>query len=138
MYAELISGLTGAVMTNSAQWPCQAPESLGARAAFGSLAECVRSGLAGRVVRDERRWAEATGQDGGFGLVSGGRCRAVGVMAVGALLDYYRVTVPAARAESVVARSGVEDSRERVSSESRLQCLGASTGMCNLVRRRKP
>ena len=40
--------------------------------AFGSLEECVRSGLAGRVVRDERWWAEATGQDGGFGLASGG------------------------------------------------------------------
>ena len=74
MYAELISGATGAVMTNSAKWPCQALESLGARVAFGSLSECARSGLAGRVVRDERRWAEATGQDGGFGLASGDRC----------------------------------------------------------------
>ena len=46
-------------MTNSAKWDCCAPESPGARVAFASLGECVRSGIAGRVVRDERLWRDA-------------------------------------------------------------------------------
>ena len=60
-FPPVFAGVTGAVMTNSAKWAYYAPESLGARVAFGSLAECVRSGLAGRVVRDERRWADVAG-----------------------------------------------------------------------------
>ena len=41
-------------MTNSAKWACYAPGGLGFRVAFGSLAECVRSAVAGWAVRDER------------------------------------------------------------------------------------
>ena len=51
-------GSAGAVMTNSAKWACYAPGGLGSRVAFGSLAECVRSAVAGRVVRDERPWSD--------------------------------------------------------------------------------
>ena len=60
-FPPVFAGSTGTVMTNSAKWAYYAPESLGARVAFGSLAECVRSGLAGRVVREERRWTAASG-----------------------------------------------------------------------------
>ena len=45
-------------MTNSAKWAYYAPGGLGSRVAFGSLAECVRSAVAGRVVRDERLWSD--------------------------------------------------------------------------------
>ena len=48
---------SGAVMTNSAKWAYYAPGGLGSRVAFGSLAECVRSAVAGRVVRDEHLWS---------------------------------------------------------------------------------
>ena len=51
-------GSSGAVMTNSAKWAYYAPGGLGSRVAFGSLAECVRSAVAGRVVRDERLWSD--------------------------------------------------------------------------------
>ena len=51
-------GSSGSVMTNSAKWACYAPGGLGSRVAFGSLAECVRSAVAVRVVRDERRWSD--------------------------------------------------------------------------------
>ena len=51
-------GSSGAVMTNSAKWACYAPGGLGSRVAFGSLAECVRSAVAGRVVRDEHLWSD--------------------------------------------------------------------------------
>ena len=51
-------GSAGAVMTNSAKWAYYAPGGLGSRVAFGSLAECVRSAVAGRVVRDERPWSD--------------------------------------------------------------------------------
>ena len=107
---------------SSTKWAYYAPDSPDARVAFGSLAECVHSGLAGSGALPEIRFW----------------CRAIGVMATGALLDYYRVTVPAARTESVASRSGVEDSRERASSESRLECFEASTEMYNLIRRRRP
>lgn len=49
---------SGAVMTNSAKWAYYAPGGLGSQVAFGSLAECVRSAAAGRVVRDERLWSD--------------------------------------------------------------------------------
>jgi len=38
-------------MTNSAKYAYYAPGLLGARVTFGSLADCVRSAVAGRVVR---------------------------------------------------------------------------------------
>ncbi|HEY8567344.1 MAG TPA: aconitase X catalytic domain-containing protein [Beijerinckiaceae bacterium] len=43
--------LTGAVMTNSGKWAYYAPGNLGVEVAFGSLADCVASARAGRVVR---------------------------------------------------------------------------------------
>lgn len=46
----------GIVMTNSAKWAYYAPGNLGVDVAFGSLAECVRSAVAGRVVRDDGLW----------------------------------------------------------------------------------
>ncbi len=48
----------GTVMTNSAKWAWYAPANLGFSVAFGSLAECVASAAAGRVVRDEARWRD--------------------------------------------------------------------------------
>ncbi len=46
----------GIIMTNSAKWAYYAPGNLGVEVAFGSLAECVRSAVAGRVVRDDGLW----------------------------------------------------------------------------------
>lgn len=43
--------LSGAVMTNSGKWAYYAPANLGVEVAFGSLAECVASARAARVVR---------------------------------------------------------------------------------------
>lgn len=51
--------LAGAVMTNSAKWAWYAPGNLGVAVAFGSLAECVASASAGRVVLDGERWLDA-------------------------------------------------------------------------------
>jgi predicted aconitase len=49
----------GAVMTNSAKWAWYAPGNLGVDVVFGSLAECVGSAVAGRVVLDGDRWLDA-------------------------------------------------------------------------------
>ena len=43
--------LSGAMMTNSGKWAWYAPGNLGVEVAFGTLAECVASAAAGRVVR---------------------------------------------------------------------------------------
>jgi predicted aconitase len=43
--------LSGAVMTNSGKWAYYAPGNLGVEVAFGSLAACMASARAGRVVR---------------------------------------------------------------------------------------
>lgn len=43
--------LSGAVMTNSGKWAYYAPGNLGIEVAFGSLADCLESARAGRVVR---------------------------------------------------------------------------------------
>ncbi|MBV1693009.1 MAG: DUF521 domain-containing protein [Hyphomicrobiales bacterium] len=43
--------LDGTVMTNSGKWAWYAPGNLGVEVAFGSLAECVASAIAGKVVR---------------------------------------------------------------------------------------
>jgi predicted aconitase len=45
------------VMTNSAKWAWYAPVNLGVEVSFGSLADCVASAQAGKVVRDDRSWA---------------------------------------------------------------------------------
>ena len=49
----IIEQLEGVVMTNSGKMAHYAPSNIGVRLAFGSLAECVRSAVEGRVVLDE-------------------------------------------------------------------------------------
>jgi cis-L-3-hydroxyproline dehydratase len=44
------------LMTNSAKYAYYAPGLLNMRVVFGSLADCVQSALAGRVVRDDTLW----------------------------------------------------------------------------------
>jgi hypothetical protein len=47
------------LMTNSAKYAYYAPSLLNTRVTFGSLADCVRSAVEGRVVRDESAWERA-------------------------------------------------------------------------------
>jgi predicted aconitase len=47
------------LMTNSAKYAYYAPSLLNTRVTFGSLADCVRSAIDGRVVRDESLWQSA-------------------------------------------------------------------------------
>jgi predicted aconitase len=47
------------LMTNSAKYAYYAPSLLNTRVTFGSLADCVRSAIEGRVVRDESVWLSA-------------------------------------------------------------------------------
>ena len=47
----ILRDLSGAVMTNSGKWAYYAPGNLGVDVAFGSLADCMASARAGRVVR---------------------------------------------------------------------------------------
>jgi predicted aconitase len=47
------------LMTNSAKYAYYAPGILAAQVAFGSLADCVDSAVAGRVVRDDTLWEGA-------------------------------------------------------------------------------
>jgi predicted aconitase len=44
------------LMTNSAKYAYYAPSLLDTRVTFGSLADCVRSAVEGRVVRDDSAW----------------------------------------------------------------------------------
>jgi predicted aconitase len=44
------------LMTNSAKYAYYAPSLLNTRVTFGSLADCVNSAIAGRVVRDDSLW----------------------------------------------------------------------------------
>ena len=44
------------LMTNSAKYAYYAPGLLNTRVAFGSLADCVQSAIAGRVTRDDTLW----------------------------------------------------------------------------------
>ncbi len=46
----------GSVMTNSAKWAWYAPGNIGVDVVFGSLKECVRSTIEGRVWRDDALW----------------------------------------------------------------------------------
>ena len=46
------------LMTNSAKYAYYAPGLLGTQVTFGSLSDCVRSAVAGRVVRDETLWRD--------------------------------------------------------------------------------
>lgn len=45
------------VMTNSGKWAWYAPGNLGIDTVLGSLAECVASARAGRVIRDQSLWS---------------------------------------------------------------------------------
>ena len=45
------------LMTNSAKYAYYAPGLLNTQVVYGSLADCVRSAVEGRVVRDETLWA---------------------------------------------------------------------------------
>jgi predicted aconitase len=47
---------TRTVMTNSGKWAWYAPGNLGIDTVLGSLAECVASARAGKVVRDDQLW----------------------------------------------------------------------------------
>jgi predicted aconitase len=47
------------LMTNSAKYAYYAPSLLNTRVTFGSLADCVASAIAGRVVRDDAVWRSA-------------------------------------------------------------------------------
>ncbi len=44
------------LMTNSAKYAYYAPGMLNTEVAFGSLEDCVRSAIAGRVIRETSRW----------------------------------------------------------------------------------
>jgi len=44
------------LMTNSAKFAYYAPGLLGKKIAFGSLADCVNSAVAGQIIRDETLW----------------------------------------------------------------------------------
>jgi predicted aconitase len=54
--APVLRGGEGAVMTDSGKWAYYAPGNLGAAVVFGSLAECVASAVAGRMVRLPSAW----------------------------------------------------------------------------------
>lgn len=47
---------TETVMTDSGKWAWYAPANLGVEVVFGSMQECVRSAVAGEVVRDPGLW----------------------------------------------------------------------------------
>jgi predicted aconitase len=47
---------TDVVMTNSAKWAYYAPSNLRVEVLFGSMEECVRSAVSGRVWRDDGLW----------------------------------------------------------------------------------
>jgi predicted aconitase len=46
----------GTVMTNSAKWAYYAPANIGVDVVFGSLEECVRTAVEGRLWRDDALW----------------------------------------------------------------------------------
>ena len=50
---------SGPVMTDSGKWAYYAPANIGASVVFGSSAECIRSAVVGRVVRDLAPWGGA-------------------------------------------------------------------------------
>jgi predicted aconitase len=54
--APILRGPAGPVMTDSGKWAYYAPGNIGASVFFGSSAECIRSAVAGQVVRDLAVW----------------------------------------------------------------------------------
>jgi predicted aconitase len=57
--APILRAPDGPVMTDSGKWAYYAPGNIGASVVFGSSAECIRSAVAGRVVRDLAAWGGA-------------------------------------------------------------------------------
>jgi predicted aconitase len=57
--APVLRERAGPVMTDSGKWAYYAPGNIGAEVVFGSSAECIRSAVAGRVVRDDAAWEAA-------------------------------------------------------------------------------
>ncbi len=57
--APILRPSDGATMTDSAKWAYYAPGNVGARVVFGSTQECIRSAVAGRIVRDDALWGSA-------------------------------------------------------------------------------
>jgi predicted aconitase len=57
--APILRRTDGAVMTDSAKWAYYAPGNIGVGVVFGSTAECIRSAVAGRIVRDDALWGAA-------------------------------------------------------------------------------
>jgi predicted aconitase len=56
--APLIGEVEGAVMTDSGKWAWYAPANLGVEVVLGGIEECVRSAIAGRLVRDRSLWGD--------------------------------------------------------------------------------
>ena len=54
----VIHDVRGPVMTNSAKWSWYAPGNLGFGTVLGSLEECIRSAVSGRLERDPELWGE--------------------------------------------------------------------------------
>ena len=60
------------LMTNSAKYAYYAPGLLDTQVIYGSLADCVRSAVEGRVVRDETLWGvQGDQKDRGAVILSG-------------------------------------------------------------------
>lgn len=57
--APILRTARGPVMTDSAKWAYYAPGNIGADVIFGSTEECIRSAIAGHVVRDLGPWGGA-------------------------------------------------------------------------------
>jgi predicted aconitase len=57
--SPILRNARGPVMTDSAKWAYYAPGNIGASVVFGSSAECIRSAVAGHVVRELGPWAGA-------------------------------------------------------------------------------
>ena len=60
------------LMTNSAKYAYYAPGLLNTQVIYGSLTDCVRSAVAGRVVRDESLWGMRGDQKNGGGVILSG------------------------------------------------------------------
>lgn len=58
-HAPIFRFRTGTVMTNSAKWAHYGPDLIGVKVAFGSLAECVESAVAGKITYAHNAWHEA-------------------------------------------------------------------------------
>jgi predicted aconitase len=55
--APILPAGDGVLMTNSGKFAFYTPATTGYGVVYGSLADCVASAEAGRVVRDERLWS---------------------------------------------------------------------------------